>query len=50
MSEKCRDNNKHNSNNSVNPLTSRRNDGGKNSMQISRNVFLGYKKNYIYHF
>ena len=30
MSEKCH-NNKHNNNNSDNPLTSRRTDGGKNS-------------------
>ena len=32
MSEKCR-NNKHNNNNSDNPLTSRRSDGGKNALQ-----------------
>ena len=45
MSEKCR-NNKHNNNNSDNPLTSRRTDGGKNNSKHSKNEYL-QKKNFL---
>ena len=41
MSEKCRNNKtKQNNNNSDNPLTSRRTDGGKNLVLIIRDAFF----------